>query len=186
MRTELQTEDRTSSERDGYFKEIIVAVDLDNFTGLKAVECARAMARVHQANITLLYVLPSYDMVFAYAEMDRFALETISQDLFEKAKERLEKFRWSNNLQAKCVVKKGTPYREIINAAQELAADLLIVGTHGYTGLKHMVLGSTAEQVVRYAPCPVLVLRPGKTKTELLKPVTEFATKIPAARLTSA
>jgi universal stress protein A len=53
----------------------------------------------------------------------------------------------------------GTPYWEIVWAAKTHRADLIIISTHGYTGLKHVFLGSTAERVVRHAPCPVLVVR---------------------------
>ena len=53
----------------------------------------------------------------------------------------------------------GKPYQEIVKVAKERAVELVILGTHGYTGLKHFQLGSTAERVVRYAPCPVLVVR---------------------------
>jgi len=56
-------------------------------------------------------------------------------------------------------VRIGKPYREIIGAAKVLSADLIVIATHGYTGLKHALLGSTAERVVQYAPCPVLVVR---------------------------
>jgi nucleotide-binding universal stress UspA family protein len=48
---------------------------------------------------------------------------------------------------------------EITRAAEELNTDLIIIATHGHTGLKHVVLGSTAENVVRHAPCPVLTVR---------------------------
>lgn len=53
----------------------------------------------------------------------------------------------------------GRAYDEIVHAARESEADLIVIATHGYTGLKHILLGSTAERVVRHAPCPVLVLR---------------------------
>lgn len=56
-------------------------------------------------------------------------------------------------------VRTGKPYREITKAAHELAADLIIIATHGYSGLKHIYLGSVAERVVRHAHCPVLVVR---------------------------
>jgi universal stress protein A len=56
-------------------------------------------------------------------------------------------------------VRIGKPYREIIGAAKVLGADLIVIATHGYTGLKHALLGSTAERVVQHAPCPVLVVR---------------------------
>ena len=53
----------------------------------------------------------------------------------------------------------GKPLDEIVKAAEASVADLIIMSTHGYTGLKHAFLGSTTETVVRHAPCPVLTLR---------------------------
>jgi nucleotide-binding universal stress UspA family protein len=56
-------------------------------------------------------------------------------------------------------VRVGKPYHEIVSAAKVGGADLIVISTHGYTGLKHAFLGSTAERVVRHAQCPVLVVR---------------------------
>jgi nucleotide-binding universal stress UspA family protein len=61
-------------------------------------------------------------------------------------------------------VRIGKPYQEIVAAAKVGDADLIVIATHGYTGLKHTFLGSTAERVVRHAHCPVLVVR--QTKKE--------------------
>ncbi len=60
---------------------------------------------------------------------------------------------------AKPLVRTGKAHHEIVQAARELRIDLVILTTHGYTGLKHTLLGSTAERVVQHAPCPVLVVR---------------------------
>jgi nucleotide-binding universal stress UspA family protein len=56
-------------------------------------------------------------------------------------------------------VKLGKAYQEIVALAEEAKVDLIIMATHGYTGLKHTLLGSTTERVVHHAPCPVLVVR---------------------------
>jgi universal stress protein A len=56
-------------------------------------------------------------------------------------------------------VRIGKPYNEIVSVAKKLGADLIVIATHGYSGLKHALLGSTAERVVRHATCPVLVVR---------------------------
>jgi nucleotide-binding universal stress UspA family protein len=55
----------------------------------------------------------------------------------------------------------GIPYREIIGKARDCAAGLIVIGTHGRTGVEHVIFGSTAERVVRSAPCPVLSVRMG-------------------------
>jgi nucleotide-binding universal stress UspA family protein len=59
-------------------------------------------------------------------------------------------------------VRIGKPYQEIVAAAKVGDADLIVIATHGYTGLKHAFLGSTTERVVRHAHCPVLVVRQNK------------------------
>jgi nucleotide-binding universal stress UspA family protein len=56
-------------------------------------------------------------------------------------------------------VREGTPFSEIVRFAKEQQIDLIIMGTHGHTGLTHMLLGSVTEKVVRKAPCPVLTVR---------------------------
>ena len=60
---------------------------------------------------------------------------------------------------AKSIVRNGLATHEIVEAAKELDVDLVVIGTHGHTGWKHFCIGSTAERVVRAAPCAVLVVR---------------------------
>ena len=64
-----------------------------------------------------------------------------------------------SNIQIEISQRLGTPYEEIVKFAKEKEGDLIVIATHGYTGLNHFLLGSTAERVVRLAPCPVLVVR---------------------------
>ena len=59
-------------------------------------------------------------------------------------------------------IRKGKPFLEIIRFAKENDIDLIIIGTHGRSGLEHIIFGSTAEKVVRKAPCPVLSVRPSQ------------------------
>jgi nucleotide-binding universal stress UspA family protein len=70
----------------------------------------------------------------------------------------------SFNLRMSAVVRSGKPHAEICDAAKKLSADLIVLTTHGYTGLKHVWLGSTAERVVRQAHRPVLIVRPAKLR----------------------
>jgi nucleotide-binding universal stress UspA family protein len=64
-----------------------------------------------------------------------------------------------------CLVAVGTPYYKIIEVANAKKVDLIVMATHGRTGLSHLVMGSVAERVLRMAPCPVLTIRPTSAST---------------------
>jgi len=67
-----------------------------------------------------------------------------------------------NRVPARCVVRTGKAFNEIDQYAKEESVDLIIIATHGHSGMEHVLFGSTAEKVVRYAPCPVLIVRIGE------------------------
>ena len=83
--------------------------------------------------------------------------------MLEQSRTRLRQLarQWvdASPVSAESVVKFGKPFQEICEAVREKNADLIVIGTHGHTGLKHIQLGSVAERVVRHAQCPVLVVR---------------------------
>jgi nucleotide-binding universal stress UspA family protein len=66
----------------------------------------------------------------------------------------------ASGVTAEPLLVEGSAFVEIIRAARKVGSDLIVMGTHGRTGLRHALLGSVAEKVVRKAPCPVLVVRP--------------------------
>lgn len=70
-----------------------------------------------------------------------------------------ERFR-SRGVKLQPLFREGVPFVEILKAADELAADLIVMATHGRTGLAHVVIGSVAQRVVQKAECPVLTVRP--------------------------
>jgi nucleotide-binding universal stress UspA family protein len=73
----------------------------------------------------------------------------------------------------------ASAFHEICKLAQEIRADLVVMPTHGYTGLKHVFLGSTAERVVQHSPCPVFVVRSKKRKSQTGQPVTPRTILVP-------
>jgi nucleotide-binding universal stress UspA family protein len=83
------------------------------------------------------------------------AMETNAQQQAQKALARV----LNAGLQGDSVIVEGAPFQMIIDTAKEKAVDLIVMGTHGRTGLTHVLMGSVAERVVRMAPCPVLVTR---------------------------
>jgi nucleotide-binding universal stress UspA family protein len=139
-------------------KSILVPIDFSD-TSAKALHYAARMAEQFGATITLLNVVePIATPDFAYHPL---MLEP--EQIKAAAKSRLEDLPGKMNLPEKlierAVIRHGTPFTEITEAARKLKVDLIIVTTHGYTGLNHVLLGSTAERVVRHAPCPVLTVR---------------------------
>lgn len=139
-------------------KTILVPIDFSE-TSKKALVYAVRMAEQFGSKIILLSVVepvvtPDYGFHPLMLETDKAR---------NVVKARLEKVCREVLLPAKMIervlVRYGSPYAEITNAARTLKADLIILTTHGYTGLKHVFMGSTAERVVRHAPCPVLTVR---------------------------
>src|SRR5262249_27461371 len=98
------------------------------------------------------------------AELDTGVLfEQLQQSGREQLK-RLAADLKKRRITARVLLQVGTPYQVIAATAKKVRADLIIMATHGRTGLAHMVLGSVAEKVVRTATCPVLTVRDYKTR----------------------
>lgn len=141
-------------------KRILVPLDF-SIHALKALRYATAFARQFQAALIFLHVTEPvvYPADFGYAPLPMNELEEHFQ---RDARERLEALaaeQVAAGLPTETIMRIGKPYQEIAAAAQELQADLIVITTHGYAGLTHVVLGSTAERVVRHALCPVFVVR---------------------------
>jgi len=139
---------------------ILVPVDFSPFS-TKSLDYAVAFAAQFRATIVLLHVVEPVVYPENYVTLPAVS-DDLQQSLMRSAEQKLaEQCRQLKSLptQVKPMTRLGRPFTEIAEAAKELPADLIIISTHGYTGLKHVLLGSTAERVVRHAPCPVLTLR---------------------------
>jgi len=137
-------------------KNILVPIDFSRISR-KALDYAIPLARQFGAKITLLHVFeplpyPS-DLVYTPSGAT-FPIEAMKQDLEALAQSCIEP-----EYLHKVLVDVGTTFEVIIDVARTLKIDLIVLTTHGYTGLKHVFMGSTAERVVRHAPCPVFVIR---------------------------
>jgi nucleotide-binding universal stress UspA family protein len=141
-------------------KKILVPIDFSDYSK-KALQYSVKFAKRFNADISLIYVLEPavYPADFS---MGQIAVPAADMDLHERAKEELKNLAASeigNDLGVEIILKTGKPFVEIIETATEIDADLIIIATHGHTGVEHLLFGSTAERVVRKAPCPVLSLR---------------------------
>lgn len=136
-------------------KKILVPVDFSECSR-KALQYAIPLARQFGAELTLLYVMEPL-VLLPTAE----ALPQVMAESAEDAQASLEILRETvgDDLACQTLVRDGSPHLEIVDAAKALDIDLIILSTHGRTGLGHILLGGTAEKVVRRAGCPVLIVR---------------------------
>lgn len=114
------------------------------------------------AQLHLLHVVDDMGAVMVEGGAWLGAWEDVRRSMKEAALGKLAdrpQVPWRNTLQVVRAVRSGVPYQEIRSYADSEGIDLLILGTHGRTGIRHFLLGSVAERVVRVAPCPVLTVR---------------------------
>ncbi len=140
-------------------QSILVPIDFSPASE-KALAYAVPLARQFGAKLTLLHVVePVATPDFA----NSFPLAVENDKVMAKCREHLEGVSRSLEIEPKLIektlVRLGRSFHEITEAARTLKVDLIIISTHGYSGLKRALLGSTTERVVRHAPCPVLVVR---------------------------
>ncbi|MBN1958919.1 MAG: universal stress protein [Desulfuromonadales bacterium] len=142
------------------FRTILVAVDFSDSSN-NAFQMALAMARKFAAKLYVLHVINEpVDLRGFY--VPHISFEKLEEEIEEGAKKMMESFCRKNlhdfdNFE--CLIVPGLPYEQIIGQAEEKTADLIVLGTHGRTGLDHVLFGSTAEKVVRKSPYPVLTVR---------------------------
>ncbi len=143
---------------------ILVPVDFSKMSG-GSIETAKRLGRRFGATIHLAHIhdLP-YPTGFMTPAVPMVSWPiAYSEDIEQELARRLVALAKKHGLSSAgtCHIRSGTPaFDEICFLARELSADLIVTPTHGYTGLKHILLGSTAERVVQHSPCPVLVARP--------------------------
>ncbi len=142
------------------FRHILCPVDFSQHSE-RAMAYAGALAQRFGADLTVLHVI--YDPLdITCSHIPHPPLEQLREEMMRDAAHVLQS-RVGRTLRflprAKTVVMAGTPYRQIIRYAQEHHADLIVMGTQGLSGLDRLIMGSTAERVVRMAPCPVVSIR---------------------------
>lgn len=143
-------------------KRVLVPVDFSG-DSLNALAYARDLVKPFNAEVVLIHVVePIYYAAPADMYMTSPNLASIIDEQQRLAAQQLK--RIAGDLEKKghrvrTVLKNGSPAQIIIDTAQHTGTDLIIMATHGHTGLAHLFMGSVAEKVVRTAACPVLTVR---------------------------
>jgi universal stress protein A len=137
-------------------KRILVPLDLSG-TSRRALRYAVPLAEKFGGEIFLLHVLllrlTSPD--FAFVEVDE---QPVKREADAKLKE-IQRTIWPSSLCPRTIIDTGHAAEQIVAVADRIAADVIVMTTHGYSGVKRFLMGSTAEQVLRHAECPVFLVR---------------------------
>lgn len=139
-------------------KKLLVPVDFSECSR-HALKYAVAFAKQFDAAITLVAVVPDVHTAFDYGSCEFMEIQEKRRQQYEAELAKLAGQRLGK-IPHRLVIRTGRPFEEIIRAAKETGQDLIIISTHGQGGPGNGEFGSTAERVVRYATCPVLVVRP--------------------------
>ncbi len=147
-------------------KNILLPTDFSKLS-LSAAQYAVDLANQYGAKIHLLHVIEKTPPILTIHSLD-LSEEKIIKSIEDDARESLNKTLAKlsgGGAEILTVLKKGLDYDEIVNYSQENSIDVIVIATHGRTGVLHTLIGSVAEKVIRYAKCPVLVITPtGKEK----------------------
>jgi nucleotide-binding universal stress UspA family protein len=141
-------------------KTILFPTDFSN-GARAAMDHAISLAKDYDAKLILLNVIQDISIAEWYIPSS-LSVSDLIEDIQKSAVQEMDKWLAEVSRQVKDaekLVARGVPFVEIIQTAKDRNADLIVIGTHGRTGIDHMLFGSTAEKVVRKASCPVLTVR---------------------------
>ncbi len=147
-------------------RNVLIPIDFSK-PSLEAIEFALPLLKQFGAELHLVHVFEPDDSLASTAALPLVVpLLQVGDRVRRHLKDLARKYSVPlrrENIHAR----RGRPFEEICRLAREREIDLIVTATRGNTGLKHLALGSTAERVVRYAPCPVVVVRSGNRKTKV-------------------
>ncbi len=149
------------------FTRILVPIDFSRHSEL-AMEFASALAQKFDANLVLMHamVMPVYPLPEGYVAASPETLAEMLHKADAALKQRRKRALALGAPRVEVVTTEGAAFAAIIEVARVKGCDLIVMGTHGRTGLKHALIGSVAEKVVRKAPCAVLTVRDSEHRFE--------------------
>jgi nucleotide-binding universal stress UspA family protein len=147
-------------------KKILVPVDLsDPENALNTSSFAQSFAEEFSAELYVIYVyqIPTFIDLLSAPLTFLKSKEALAEKTKATAQKQLSSFlekTSSSTIKPKGLIRAGVPYEEILKTIQELTIDLIVIGTRALKGIDHLLLGSTAERVVRMAGSPVITIKP--------------------------
>lgn len=145
------------------FNQILCPIDFSD-TSARALTYAAAFATWYESQLTVLHVVPVFNEPLAVDEATRAPYPGSRDDIGTRLGRSIEE-AGASTCNATTLAQEGHAAESIVNRATAMGADLLVMGTHGLSGFRHLLLGSVTEKVVRTANCPVLTVPPALPAT---------------------
>jgi nucleotide-binding universal stress UspA family protein len=145
-------------------KKILYPTDFSE-SSLEALKYALSFAKEYRAKLVILHVINENIFTESLNLPRVVSIDTLEKEMVREAEKRMKSLipaATRKTVERETVILKGAPFLEIIRFARENDVDLIIIGTHGRSGFQQIIFGSTAEKVVRKAPCPVLSVKPAQ------------------------
>lgn len=144
------------------YRRIVHATDFSPASS-RALAAAVGLAQRLRAELRLVHVVDNSPLLSYYTLVyQAHRIDTTRRRQARQALQRLAERKVGRRVRVRVDVRVGNPAEQILVAARRARADLIVLGSHGYTALEHALLGSTAEKVVRRSPVPVLIVPVGK------------------------
>ncbi len=140
------------------FRKILIPVDGSAYS-LAAVRLGGRLAAIHGSSVYVMNVIDE-EVAAQLCRLNRQQCAIVQANMEEEARGLVADMKGELSgmgVDASTLVKKGSPYEIIVDTARELGADLIVMGKLGRRGIKRILLGSVAERVIEFAPCPILL-----------------------------
>ncbi len=140
----------------GTYTSILVPFDGSEFSR-KAMDRACRLSKIDGASVTVLYTIPRYEEMIGF-----FRTSSIQKSLMQEAQKITDSAKdlaSAQNVQVKTIIDEGHAGDKVVETANKLTSDLIVIGSYGWRGVNKAIMGSTAERVIMNASCPVLVVR---------------------------
>ena len=146
-------------------KKVLLPTDFSDCSQ-EALKYAISMSAEFGADLVVLHVI-NQQLLTEGLNLPRVgSFQDLETEMAKEAERQMDAFLKENpdleEIRHQRLIRLGRPFLEIIGYAKDNAVDLIVIGTHGRSGIEHIIFGSTAEKVVRKAPCPVLTVKPAQ------------------------
>jgi nucleotide-binding universal stress UspA family protein len=159
-------------------KKILVPTDCSDLS-VEAIRYAMSLSEMYGAELLLIHIVDDAP-VLALQSME-MTTDFVFDDTMRMAEQHLAEFARAHDIRShhglSMIVRRGNPYDEITRTAAEVQADLIVMATHGRTGLAHVLLGSVTEKVVQLSDIPVLTIKPARIRAGRTIPSETAATR---------